>query len=127
MGDVHFNTYYSRGTPHPENQVTPPSDPLRGLKIQNGPGGTFLPISFDGGLEVKNLMNRSCSGGCFTYENMGGGLSDLLFGGKKGVFGGLLAAILKLYRGSVAFSRQMVSLQAAVRGLSDGQIFQITR
>ena len=50
-----------------------------------------------------------------------------ILGVKNGVFGGLFAAILKLYRGTAAFSRQMVSLQPAVRGVSEGQIFQITR
>ena len=46
--DAHLHTHYRVGIPHPEDQVRFTSDPPRGIKIGNGPGGAFCPITFYG-------------------------------------------------------------------------------
>ena len=61
---AHLHTHYRVGTPHPKDQVRFISDPPRGLKIGNGPGGAFCPISFNGGKMTNDGFWKSCRESC---------------------------------------------------------------
>ena len=111
---VHLSTHYRGGSHHPKNQVRFSSDPLRPSKIENGPRGTFLPISFYGGMESKNGINKCCSECHFHPQNRGGGSSDPYFGSKNGFLGTWRGGQLLFSEGLLHFpARWSVSLYSS--------------
>ena len=61
--DAHLHAHYREGISPPENQLTLDSDPLLKAKIGNDPGGTFYPITFEGGQMEIGAFLESCRGG----------------------------------------------------------------